>query len=69
MGESPRRLIPSTRETGQMPVALKPVLAGQIEINAGFLGHTDHHAGRGVDAIDDLGIFGDTLILYLIGDN
>src|SRR6476619_627016 len=39
-----------------MPDALKPVLARQMEVYAGFLEHTDHHVGRLVDAIEDLGI-------------
>ncbi len=53
----------------EMPADLKPVLARQMEIYAGFLEHTDHHVGRLVDALDDLGILGDTLIYYIIGDN
>jgi arylsulfatase len=48
---------------------LKPVLARQMEVFAGFLSHTDHHAGRVVDALEDLEILDNTLILYLIGDN
>jgi arylsulfatase A-like enzyme len=48
---------------------LKPVLARQMEIYAGFLEHTDHHVGRLVDALDDLGILEDTLIFYIVGDN
>ena len=52
-----------------MPDELKPVLARQMEIYAGFLEHTDHHVGRLVDAIDDLGVLEDTLIYYIIGDN
>jgi arylsulfatase len=52
-----------------MPDELKPVLARQMEIYAGFMEHTDHHVGRLVDAIDDLGVLDDTLIYYVIGDN
>jgi arylsulfatase len=37
-----------------MPDELKPVLARQMEVYAGFLEHTDHHIGRLVDALDDL---------------
>jgi arylsulfatase len=48
---------------------LKPVLARQMEVYAGFLEHTDHHVGRLIDAIDDLGVLEDTLIYYIIGDN
>ncbi len=52
-----------------MPDELKPVLARQMEVYAGFLEHTDHHVGRLVDAIRDLGILDDTIIYYIIGDN
>jgi arylsulfatase len=48
---------------------LKPVLARQMEVYAGFLEHTDHHVGRLVDALQDLGILDDTLVYYVIGDN
>jgi arylsulfatase A-like enzyme len=52
-----------------MEAALKPVLARQMEVYAGFLEHTDHHVGRLIDAIDELGLLGDTLVYYIIGDN
>jgi arylsulfatase A-like enzyme len=52
-----------------MPDELKPVLAREMEVYAGFLEHTDHHVGRVIDAIDDLGILDDTIIYYIIGDN
>ena len=52
-----------------MPDELKPVLARQMEIYAGFLEQTDHEVGRVIDAIDDLGVLDDTLIYYIIGDN
>ncbi|WP_156686621.1 arylsulfatase [Mycobacterium sp. Marseille-P9652] len=52
-----------------MPADLKPVLARQMEIYAGFLEQTDHEVGRVIDAIDDLGALDDTLVYYIIGDN
>ena len=52
-----------------MPDDLKPVLARQMEVYAGFLEHTDHHVGRLVDALADLEILDDTLIYYIVGDN
>ena len=52
-----------------MPAELKPVLARQMEIYAGFLEQTDHEVGRLIDAIDDLGVLGNTLIYYILGDN
>jgi len=48
---------------------MKPVLARQMEVYAGFLEHTDHHVGRLIDALKDLGILDDTLIYVIIGDN
>jgi arylsulfatase len=51
-----------------MPDELKPVLARQMEVYAGFLEHTDHHVGRLIDAIADLGVLDDTIIYYIIGD-
>jgi arylsulfatase len=48
---------------------LKPVLARQMEVYAGFLEHTDHHVGRLFDALEDLEILEDTLVYYIIGDN
>jgi arylsulfatase len=52
-----------------MPDEMKPVLARQMEVYAGFLEHTDHHIGRLIDALDDLGVLEDTLVYYIIGDN
>ena len=52
-----------------MPDDLKPVLARQMEVYAGFLEHTDHHVGRVVDAIEELGVLDDTLVYTIIGDN
>ena len=48
---------------------MKPVLARQMEVYAGFMEHTDHHVGRLIDALEDLGILDDTLIYVIIGDN
>jgi arylsulfatase len=48
---------------------MKPILIRQMEVYAGFLEHTDHHIGRLIDALQDLGILEDTLIYVIIGDN
>jgi len=53
----------------QMPKELKPILARQMEIYAGFLEHTDHHIGQLIDTLKDLQILDDTLVIYIIGDN
>jgi arylsulfatase A-like enzyme len=52
-----------------MPEDLKPVLRRQMEIYAGFLEFTDHHVGRLLDALEDLGVLENTLVYYIIGDN
>lgn len=52
-----------------MPDELKPVLARQMEVYAGFLEHTDHQVGRLVDALEELGVLDDTIVYYIIGDN
>jgi arylsulfatase len=49
--------------------SLRPVLARQMEVYAGFMEHTDHHVGRLLDALKDLGVMDDTLIYVIIGDN
>ena len=42
---------------------MKPILARQMEIYAGFLEHTDYHVGRLIEALEDLEILDDTLII------
>ncbi len=53
----------------RMDEQLKPVLAREMEVYAGFLEYADHHAGRLFDAIEGLGLMADTLVYYIIGDN
>src|SRR5262249_48883878 len=53
----------------EMPNELKPILCRQMEVFAGFLEHTDHHIGRLIAALKDLGVLDDTLIYYIVGDN
>jgi arylsulfatase A-like enzyme len=52
-----------------MPDDLKPVLARQMEVYAGFMEHTDHHVGRLLDALEELEVLDDTLIYVIVGDN
>jgi arylsulfatase len=52
-----------------MPDDLKPVLRRQMEVYAGFLEYTDHHVGRLLDSLKQVGSFDDTLVYYIIGDN
>jgi len=53
----------------EMPEDFKPVLRREMEVYAGFLEFTDHHVGRLLDDLKALGIFDDTLIYYIVGDN
>ncbi|MFL6085392.1 MAG: arylsulfatase, partial [Mycobacterium sp.] len=53
----------------EMPEALKPVLRRQMEVYAGFLEYTDHHLGRLLDGLQNIGVLDDTLVYYIIGDN
>jgi len=53
----------------EMPRALAPVLERQMETYAGFMSHTDHHVGRVIEAIEQLGVLDNTLIFVIIGDN
>jgi arylsulfatase len=51
-----------------MPERLRPVLARQMEVYAGFLEYADFHAGRLITALDQLGALEDTLVFYILGD-
>jgi arylsulfatase len=53
----------------EMEPRLLPVLAREMEIYAAFLEYADHHTGRVIDSLAELGILDDTLIYYIIGDN
>jgi arylsulfatase len=58
--------IPAWNETEER---LRPVLARQMEIYAAYLEYADHHVGRVIDSLRDVGILDDTLVYYIIGDN
>jgi arylsulfatase A-like enzyme len=53
----------------EMADELKPILEREMEIYAGFMSHTDHHVGRLLDTLEQLGVMDDTLIYLIIGDN
>ncbi|MGI9556976.1 MAG: arylsulfatase, partial [Solirubrobacterales bacterium] len=40
-----------------------------METYAAFATHTDHHTGRLIDALDDLDVLEDTIVIYMAGDN
>jgi arylsulfatase A-like enzyme len=58
--------IPAWDET---PDEMKPILARQMEVYAGFMEHTDHHVGRVIDALEELELLEDTLVYVIVGDN
>jgi arylsulfatase A-like enzyme len=51
------------------PDEMKPILARQMEVYAGFMEHTDHQVGRVIDALEDLELLDDTLVYVIVGDN
>lgn len=53
----------------EIPADMKPILARQMEVYAGFLEHTDYHVGLLINALQDLEVLDNTLVFYIIGDN
>ncbi|MBS1907192.1 MAG: arylsulfatase [Actinobacteria bacterium] len=58
--------LPAWEETRE---EMRPVLARQMEIYAGFMEQTDHHVGRILDELEQQGILDDTLVFVMVGDN
>jgi arylsulfatase len=52
-----------------IPETEKPFQRRLMEVFAGFTEHTDHHAGRILNELEDLGISENTLVFYIWGDN
>jgi arylsulfatase A-like enzyme len=50
-------------------LAFQRVLAREMEVYAGFFEFADYHAGRLIDALDQIKALDNTLIFYIIGDN
>jgi arylsulfatase A-like enzyme len=53
----------------EQPEELQPVLAREMEVYAAFLEYADHHVGRVISALEELGIVEETLVYYIVGDN
>ncbi|GBL21136.1 uncharacterized sulfatase PB10D8.02c [Acidimicrobiaceae bacterium] len=51
------------------PERYRPVARRLMETFAGFLAHTDAQIKRVIDALDDLKIADNTLVIYITGDN
>jgi arylsulfatase len=47
----------------------RTVGARLMEAYAGFAEHTDHHTGRLIDALEEIGVLDDTIVIYIAGDN
>lgn len=52
-----------------LPADQKRLYARQMEVFAGFQENCDHEVGRVIDAIDELGVGDNTLVMYIWGDN
>jgi arylsulfatase A-like enzyme len=52
-----------------MDPKLKPVLEREMEVYAAFMEHTDHHVGRMIESLKDMGELDNTLIYLVVGDN
>ena len=52
-----------------VPPQLKAFYARQMEVYAGFSENADHNVGRVIDAIEELGELGNTVIIWIWGDN
>lgn len=53
----------------EMSDGLKPVLAREMEVYAGYLSYADHYVGKLLDELENLGVLDDTLVYCIIGDN
>ncbi len=52
-----------------VPPEVKKVYARQMEVYAGYQENTDHAVGRVVQAIEEMGLRDNTLVIYIFGDN
>ncbi len=52
-----------------LPADQKRLYARQMEVFAGFQENCDHEIGRVINAVEEMGIADNTLILYIWGDN
>lgn len=59
---------PDVQDWGQLPEDERRLYARMMEVFAGFLEHTDHHIGRLIDFLEQMGELDNTLIM-LISDN
>ncbi|MGH7983655.1 MAG: arylsulfatase [Candidatus Udaeobacter sp.] len=60
---------PAFPEWDSVPPEEKKVYARQMEVYAGYQENTDHAVGRVVQAIKEMGLADNTLVIYIFGDN
>jgi arylsulfatase len=63
---APNKEVPAWKD---MPEEFKPFLRREMEVYAGYMEYTDYQVGRMLDGLKKLGVFEDTLVYYIIGDN
>jgi sulfatase-like protein len=59
---------PDVPDWESLPPAARRLAARMMEVCAGFLSHTDHHVGRLLDFLKEIGDFDNTLIM-VVSDN
>ncbi|QIK64177.1 arylsulfatase [Leucobacter viscericola] len=74
LGVIPPDAVLTTRSPGipswdEMSDDIKPTLAREMEVYAGYLEYADHHVGLLLDALEEIGELDDTLVYLIIGDN
>lgn len=74
LGVIPEDATLTTRSEGipawdEMSDEIKPVLARQMEVYAGYLEYADHYVGKLLDALEEIGELDNTLVYVIIGDN
>ena len=52
-----------------IPESERPFQLRLMEVFAGFVEHVDVQAGKVIDALDELGIRDNTIVIYIFGDN
>ena len=57
------------KDWDSLPAEHRRLFARQAEVFAGFMEQTDHEVGRLVEALEDIGELGNTLFIYIAGDN
>jgi arylsulfatase A-like enzyme len=56
-------------EWGSLSPQEKRLFVRQMDVYGAYLAYTDHEIGRVIQAVEDLGQLGNTLIIYISGDN